>query len=165
MLSFDPGIFNPDNTSETLSDWLGVLQADPDAFLAERLMIGIGLMNRPTETTAELLEQITRITAVLFAQNMILSKLTTRTVTDGVLNSTTSVDSNAANFTSADVGATVYGTGIPDGTTIASVTDENTIVLSAPATITGTGKTLHIAPLAHKAIESLLTRVAALEAA
>lgn len=69
----------------------------------------------------------------------------TRTVTDGVLNSTTTVTSATAAFTAADKGANVIGTGIPAGTTIATVTNGTTIVLSAAATATGSGVTLQIA--------------------
>lgn len=67
-----------------------------------------------------------------------------RTVADAVLNSTTTVTSANANFTAADVGRIVAATGIPVGTTIASVTDEATIVLSAAATATGSGVSLTI---------------------
>jgi hypothetical protein len=68
----------------------------------------------------------------------------TRTVTDGVLNSTTTVTSATAAFTSQDVGANVIGTGVPLGATIASVTNSTTVVLSAAATATNTGVTLQI---------------------
>jgi len=71
-------------------------------------------------------------------------RTTTRTVTDGVLNSTTTVTSATAAFTAADVGCYVIGTGIPLGTTIASVTNSTTVVLSVAATATNTGVTLQI---------------------
>lgn len=53
--------------------------------------------------------------------------------------SSTTVTSATANFTSADVGRTITGAGIPTSTTIASVTNTTTIVLSAAATATATG--------------------------
>ena len=67
-----------------------------------------------------------------------------RSVTDGVLNSTTTVTSATAAFTSADVGSAITGTGIPAGATIASVTNATTVVISAAATATATGVTLTI---------------------
>jgi HK97 family phage major capsid protein len=54
------------------------------------------------------------------------------------------VTSATAAFTTADVGSTVSGTGIPTGTTIASRTNATTVVLSAAATATATGVTLTI---------------------
>lgn len=66
-----------------------------------------------------------------------------RTVTDGVLNSTTTVTSATAGFTAAaDVGLLVIGTGVTPGTYIASVTNSTTAVLSAPATASASGVTL-----------------------
>ena len=65
-----------------------------------------------------------------------------RSVTDGVLNSTTTVTSATASFVASDVGRPVTGTGIPDGTTIVTVTNGTTIVLSAAATATATGVAL-----------------------
>lgn len=68
----------------------------------------------------------------------------TRSVADGVLNSTTTVTSATAAFTAADVGSQVIGTGIPVGATIASVTNGTTVVLSAAATATSSGVSLQI---------------------
>jgi hypothetical protein len=65
-----------------------------------------------------------------------------RKVTDGVTNSSTTVTSATAAFTSADVGGFITGAGIPVGATIASVTNATTIVISAAATATATGVTL-----------------------
>lgn len=66
------------------------------------------------------------------------------TFADGVFNSSTTLESELANFIASDVGKTVTGAGIPAATTIASVTDENTIILSAATTTTGSGKTFTI---------------------
>lgn len=72
------------------------------------------------------------------------SAANTRTVTDGVLNTDTSLVSASAAFTNADVGRQVNGTGITVGTTIASVTNATTVVLSQATTATATGVTVLI---------------------
>ena len=72
------------------------------------------------------------------------SAANTRTITDGEINTDTSLVSATAAFTSADVGRQVAGTGITAGTTIASVTDATTVVLSAATTATATGVTVLI---------------------
>lgn len=65
--------------------------------------------------------------------------------TDGATtSSSTTLTSATANFTSADIGRTITGTGIPTSTTISSVTNATTVVLSASATATGTGVTITI---------------------
>lgn len=72
-----------------------------------------------------------------------------RTVTDGVTATSTTVTSATANFGADDVGKPITGTGIPANTTISSVTNTTTIVISQAATSGGTGKTLTIGvPLA-----------------
>ncbi len=82
-------------------------------------------------------------------------RLTTasRTVTDGVLNSTTTLTSATANFVSTDVGRLVTATGVTAGTTIASVTNSTTVVLSAAATATASGVSVTIGG----GVENLLT--------
>ncbi|MDP5182173.1 P22 phage major capsid protein family protein [Blastococcus sp. BMG 814] len=68
-----------------------------------------------------------------------------RTVTDGATTSADkTVTSATANFTAGDVGSAISGTGIPAGTTIASVTSPTEVELSANATATGAGVTLTI---------------------
>lgn len=69
---------------------------------------------------------------------------TTRGVSNGVLNSTTTVTSATIAFTANDVGSTISGTGIPVGTTIASVTNATTAVMSQQATASASGVTLII---------------------
>jgi len=94
----------------------------------------------------------TTIASVTNATTVVLSAATTasatgvsvtigtHTVSDGVTTSGANTLSSAtAAFTSADVGRVVSGTGIPVGTTIASVTSGTAVVLSANATATGTG--------------------------
>jgi hypothetical protein len=67
-----------------------------------------------------------------------------RTITDAVLNSTTTITSATADFTTdADVGRSVGGNAdIPSSTTITSVTNATTAVLSHAATASAAGQTL-----------------------
>lgn len=68
-----------------------------------------------------------------------------RTFSDAATTSAdATVTSGLANFTAADVGLTITGTGIPGGTTILSVTNSTTIELSANATATATGVAITI---------------------
>jgi hypothetical protein len=67
-----------------------------------------------------------------------------RSVADGAINTNTNCTSATAAFVSQDVGAIIAGVGISGGTTIASVTNGTTVVLSAAATATATGVTLTI---------------------
>lgn len=63
-------------------------------------------------------------------------------VADGVTtNASTTVTSALGRFNESDIGITISGTGIPASTTIASVTNSTTAVLSAAATATATGIT------------------------
>lgn len=59
-------------------------------------------------------------------------------------NNDKTVTSASADFVAADVGRLISGTNIPASTTIASVTSESEIELSANATAGGTGITLTI---------------------
>lgn len=62
------------------------------------------------------------------------------TYVDGVTtNGSATFTSATAVFTGADVGAPIVGVNIPVGTTISSVTNATTVVLSATATASGTG--------------------------
>ena len=62
-----------------------------------------------------------------------------RRVTDAATATSTALTSATAAFTSADVGRVVIGAGITAGTTIASVTNPTTVVLSAATTATASG--------------------------
>lgn len=72
----------------------------------------------------------------------------TRNVTDGVLNSTTTITSASASFAATDIGRSVVDTStgahIPTGAYIASVTNSTTAVLSAAATATASSEHLTI---------------------
>lgn len=63
----------------------------------------------------------------------------TRTVADGVTNSTTTVTSATAAFTSADIGRPISGAGIPTGATIVTVTSATAVVISSAATASASG--------------------------
>lgn len=68
-----------------------------------------------------------------------------RTVADGATNTNTTVTSATASFNNPlDIGAIIAGPGIPSGTTIVSVTNGTTVVISAAATATATSQTLTI---------------------
>lgn len=70
---------------------------------------------------------------------------TGRSVADAVTNGTTTVTSATATFVAGDVGATVTGTNIAAGTTIATRVNGTTITLSQIATGSGSGGSLVIA--------------------
>lgn len=74
------------------------------------------------------------------------SALNDEQFTDGVENSTTTLVSASAKFKHGyDEGLSIVGApGIPSSTTIVSVTNPTTIVMSHAATLTGTGKTFTI---------------------
>jgi hypothetical protein len=73
-----------------------------------------------------------------------------RSVADGVENSTTTITSATANFTAADVNQTITaGDGsLPADTVITSVTNATTVVISHAATATNTGLALTIGGIA-----------------
>lgn len=67
-----------------------------------------------------------------------------RVVTDAGTATSTALTSVTAAFVAADVGASVTGAGIAGGTTISSVTNGTTVVLSAATTATATNVTVTI---------------------
>jgi hypothetical protein len=68
---------------------------------------------------------------------------TTRSVTDAsTTNGSTTVTSASANFTSADIGKTITGVGMPANATITAVASATSITISATATATGTNVAL-----------------------
>lgn len=74
----------------------------------------------------------------------IFTETPARTVTDGVTSTNTALTSATAAFTQDDVGDTVSGTGIFAGSTIISVTNPTTVVLSHATTATATGVSVTI---------------------
>lgn len=83
----------------------------------------------------------------------ILGDVTTtasRSVSDGVLNATTTVTSATAAFVAGDVGKNISGGSIPSGAFIVSRTNGTTVVISAAATGSASGVSLTIgAPQTH----------------
>lgn len=72
-----------------------------------------------------------------------------RTVADGATtNASTTVTSATAAFTSRDVGGVIATTNLPVGTTIVSVTNATTVVVSAAATATGSSQAVTLTPVA-----------------
>jgi hypothetical protein len=68
---------------------------------------------------------------------------TSRTVADGVTTiNTATVTSATASFTSFDIGQPIQTPNLPAGTTILSVTNATTVVVTNPATASGTAQTL-----------------------
>lgn len=70
-----------------------------------------------------------------------------RTVSDGVFNSTTTVTSATMAFVSGDVGRKIYGTSVPTGDFIASVSSGTTVILNAATTATGTARHITLGPI------------------
>lgn len=81
----------------------------------------------------------------------------TRVVSDGVTATSTALTSATAAFTAADVGAAVSGAGIQNGTTIASVTNGTTVVLSLATTASASGVSVTITQTAALATPVLAT--------
>lgn len=82
-----------------------------------------------------------------FSQSTMPSSLgrTVRTVADGVTtNASFTVTSATASFQSSDVNAVIYGLGIPLATTISSVTNATTVVLSQKSTVSASNVSITI---------------------
>lgn len=84
------------------------------------------------------------LNSVLYNGGGSWAQIPTRSVSDGVLNGTTTVTSATAVFVTGDVGATIAGVGIPAGATIVTRTSGTSVVISAAATISATGVTIAI---------------------
>jgi len=134
--------------TQFVTDWASVL---PNGGL------GLGVVAKPgAATTAEVCVSPGLVLEVpplgLIGMNFGVWEVLTpsqvgRTVADGATNTNTTVTSATAAFTSNDVGAVIAGPGIPSGTTIASVTNGTTVVLSVAATATATSQPLTVTPL------------------
>lgn len=85
---------------------------------------------------------------VLAGSSLVLGTYgSTRTAADGATTSgSPNLVSTLAAWTTNDVGRTVSGAGIPGGTTILSITNATTVVMSANATATASGVTITITP-------------------
>lgn len=84
------------------------------------------------------------LNSVLYNGGGSWAQVPTRTVTDGVLNGTTTVTSATAVFVSGDVGATLIGTGIPAGATITVRNSGTSVTISVAATLSASGVTLSV---------------------
>lgn len=93
----------------------------------------------------------------VFSQAQSFVRYATRVVTDGVTATSTSLTSATAAFTSSDVGATVTGAGIANNTTIATVTNGTTVVLSQATTASASSVTVTVAKTAALAVPLLST--------
>lgn len=105
-------------------------------------------------------ESIPRVLVGLMGE---IASITSRTVADGVTNTTTLLTSATAAFTQADIGRTVAGTGIPANTTIISVTSATNVVLSAPETATASGVSITIGAAAQYAHNVTLLNTAPMQ--
>ncbi len=85
---------------------------------------------------------------------LLVIQLPERSVSDGVLNTSTTVTSATAAFTSAITGSRVIGAGIPVNAT-ATFVNATTITLSAAATATATGVVLTFVTGAYPALSSV----------
>ena len=96
-----------------------------------------------TPTVATL--NIAHTAAVPIGTVVTIENTNARSVVNGVTVAGLTVTSATANFNSADVGRSITGTPIPDGKTIASVTNATTVVMSAGASATAaTAQTITI---------------------
>jgi hypothetical protein len=75
-----------------------------------------------------------------------ITTTTSRSVSDGVLASNTTVTSATAAFVAGDTGKSISATGIPSGVVIQSVTNGTTVVISQAATTSGSGVSITIGP-------------------
>ena len=99
---------------------------------------GFGTMI-PTVTIDKIGRPLVQVLLVLAVFGLLGGSPSRQVVKDGVLNTTTTLVSPTAKFTPADVGRTVSGKDIPDDTTIVSVTNATTVVMSAAETATASG--------------------------
>jgi O-antigen/teichoic acid export membrane protein len=94
---------------------------------------GFGTM-LPTVTVDKIGRPLVQVLLVLAVFGLLGGSAPVQVVKDGVLNRTNVLVSATARFTPADVGRSVSGTGIPEDTTIVSVANPTTAVLSAAET-------------------------------
>jgi hypothetical protein len=82
-----------------------------------------------------------------------------RIVTDGVTATSTSLTSATVAFVASDVGASVTGAGIQAGTTISTVTNGTTVVLSQATTASASGVTVTITKTAAFCLSTFQTAI------
>jgi hypothetical protein len=101
------------------------------------------VIERVTEVAVKLV-QAGGLNTVLFFGGGSWAAIPTRTVTDGVLNGTTTVTSATAAFVAGDVGNAIIGPGIPVGATITVRNSATSVTISVAATLTASGVSLTI---------------------
>lgn len=99
--------------------------------------------------TSEMYPSFSDTTGTIVARPFMfqMRRTPTRVVTDGVLNSTTTITSATAVFKATDVGVRITGTGIPAGTNIATYVSPTQVTLTQAATATASGVTLTISDI------------------
>lgn len=184
MLNYSAKLLDPENRLAALlemADTIGLGEIVDEDFLANTISALEAIDTGNPQTTSEVIAAIvTYLTlgavsgayeGAGFADHedrLEFASLGTRTVNDAVtVNGSPTVTSAGANFTAADAGARLVGTGIPGTTpppTILTVVDEHTITVSANAISAGTGRTLTIRRKLGAVIADFETRISALEA-
>lgn len=108
-----------------LGRWKGLISVTPET--AKVAFLG----DSTSDPVTSFSRALARITGLHTQQGEALSGVGAASYyTDGVANGTTTFTSATAAFTSADVGRFFHGQGVPNATTIASVTNSTTVVLT-----------------------------------
>jgi hypothetical protein len=123
----------------TASNGIAGLPVSPATL--NRVVTGPGIAPRTfaTSLTAGGLLTLNRPTtgAVPAGSSLKIENGSARSVTDATGGAPTELSSATANFTGADVGLSVSGTGIPEDTTIQSISSSTQVVLDTPISLAG----------------------------
>lgn len=124
----------------------GYVQGVGSLFSGAALTFAAATAAAPSTSNSNVAASVTNMPATTWAGNKIVdSAQSTRTVTDGVTNSTTTITSATAAFVVGDVGAIVTGSAdLPTNVVIASVTNGTTAVLSQACTGSHAAQTFNI---------------------
>lgn len=127
------------NTTGTINAWI-----QPSAG-AGRVLSGVGTTSGSTAVTGNFLatDSGARIWSLPTISSIVASN---RSVTDGVINTTTTITSATANFVAGDQYAAVYGSGVPLGAYITTVVNSTTATLNLPATASASGVSITLGP-------------------
>lgn len=106
--------------------------------------MGEQFANDPTDAGPTLNGAISTTPPPGTSETWTLSDTGTRTVTDGVTNSSTTITSATAAFTDADLNGAISGTGIPAGARITARASGTSVTISSAATATASGVSLTI---------------------
>ena len=119
--------------------------------LLQASAVGGGLLvqvagDRPRSRSAVIIEGTVPVSSTKTVKSRaVVDVQVSRTVTDGVTDGSNLVTSATAQFSEADVGLTITGTGIPPGSTITSFVSTSAVEISSTVA-SGTGRTLNIDP-------------------